>query len=138
MHTTLALSLVFTASWQWQFRGANPPTRLQRFVWQYRDVSSPALDDVTDQVRGLTAERMQVESQVSAGVDATTQQALNVPQQALQLPKRPRVRVPQVGRDVPDIPLNLRNATPQRLPRGGSSPARVPPVNLPKLPLLPF
>ncbi|MBI2479278.1 MAG: class I SAM-dependent methyltransferase [Planctomycetia bacterium] len=34
LHTVMALSLLFTASWQWQFRGHHPPTRLLRSVWQ--------------------------------------------------------------------------------------------------------
>jgi cyclopropane fatty-acyl-phospholipid synthase-like methyltransferase len=33
---TLALGLLVAESWQWQFRGAEPPTRLLRQVWQYR------------------------------------------------------------------------------------------------------
>lgn len=32
-HTLLALSLAFTASWQWQFRSRTPPTILRRLVW---------------------------------------------------------------------------------------------------------
>ena len=28
-----SLALLLTASWQWQFRGANPKTRLLRHVW---------------------------------------------------------------------------------------------------------
>lgn len=32
--TALALGLLVTESWQWQFRGAHPPTKLWRQVWQ--------------------------------------------------------------------------------------------------------
>jgi cyclopropane fatty-acyl-phospholipid synthase-like methyltransferase len=42
IHTSFAMSLLFTASWQWQFRGVNPPTRLWRLVWQHRNESLPA------------------------------------------------------------------------------------------------
>ena len=44
LHTSLAMSHLFTASWQWQFRGENPPTRLKRFVWRHRSVSSTPRD----------------------------------------------------------------------------------------------
>jgi cyclopropane fatty-acyl-phospholipid synthase-like methyltransferase len=33
-HSALGLSLLFTASWQWQFRGQQPPMELLRQVWQ--------------------------------------------------------------------------------------------------------
>lgn len=33
-YSLAALSLLFTASWQWQFRGDDPKTRLLRQVWQ--------------------------------------------------------------------------------------------------------
>lgn len=37
------LALLFTPSWQWQFRGANAPTRLLRHVWEHRPLPNPYL-----------------------------------------------------------------------------------------------
>lgn len=34
---TLVSGVFSSESWNWQFRGANPPTRLLRQTWQYRD-----------------------------------------------------------------------------------------------------
>ncbi len=34
LHATMGLALIFTASWQWQFRGEHPPMKLLRQVWQ--------------------------------------------------------------------------------------------------------
>lgn len=34
---TLLLSLLFSESWNWQFRPSNPPTRLLRQTWAYRE-----------------------------------------------------------------------------------------------------
>ena len=92
---------------------------------------------VTNQIRGLAGERLRLESQTTAAVDATVGEALELPTQALRLPRLPGIRVPQVGRDVPDLPINLRNVAPQVLPGRGQPPVRLP-VELPKLPLLPF
>jgi hypothetical protein len=33
---TLCVGLFVSESWQWQFRGETPPTRLLRQVWQCR------------------------------------------------------------------------------------------------------
>jgi hypothetical protein len=107
---------------------------------QFVRLSADQLRNVTrvaSQIRGLTGERLRLESQTAAAVDATVGEALELPTQVLRLPKLPGIRVPQVGRDVPDLPLNLRNVAPQVLPGRGRAPVRVP-VELPKLPLLPF
>jgi len=64
VHTAFAMSSLFTASWQWQFRGANPPTRLLRFVWQHRNASSTRWEN---QSRGLTTERLRLESEAIPG-----------------------------------------------------------------------
>lgn len=109
-----------------------------------------ALRGVTNQIRALTGQRVQVESAASANPEAAANQSLRLPTETLKLPTLPGVRVPQVGRDVPDIPLNLRNAAPQtprnspRSPRTRGSNTRVPstrsvpnieiPLNVPGLP----
>lgn len=38
------LALLFTASWQWQFRGASAPTRLLRHVWESRPLHESVVD----------------------------------------------------------------------------------------------
>lgn len=51
LHTSFAISLLFTASWQWQFRGADPPMRLLRLVWQHRNATLPPLYESPDDDR---------------------------------------------------------------------------------------
>ncbi len=46
-HSLSGLSLLFTGSWQWQFRGENPRTRLLRHVWE-RQEGPPSPPENTD------------------------------------------------------------------------------------------
>jgi hypothetical protein len=38
----MLLGLLWSQSWNWQFRGENPPTRLLRQTWSWRDPSQAA------------------------------------------------------------------------------------------------
>lgn len=92
------------------------------------------LTDITNQVRNLTGQRLNLSLGGSANANANASA-----NQSLRLPQLPGIDLPKIGRDVPDTPLNLRNAKPQ-LPGGRELPTKgLPTGDLPvDLPGLPF
>ncbi len=95
------------------------------FVQVTDNVSRDVLG-VTNQIRGLTGQRLKLET--GAAANATVNQTLA-------LPKLPGVQTPQATRNlVPDNPLNLRNVAPRAPVRRGGGVRSKLPVGVPGLP----
>lgn len=85
------------------------------------------------QMLDLAGRRSVVESATRVVSDAE----VRLPTEPLELPELPGVRVPEVGRDVPDLPRNLRTL-PDAVPRNVPVPRLPVEPSLPSLPGLPF
>ena len=70
------------------------------------------LTGIADQVRQVRQQRLQLESEVAASASGAANASL-LPTDNLPLPELSGIRVPEVGREVPDNPLNLKDIGPQ-------------------------